>query len=140
RIADASAQGRLPAGTQGYLAQELANITFEGEKEAATETLRTFGVYVGLDKKIRQLENTGNHAEAIRFCTSLAPGDSNWSFSRFDTALGKTLDINQRAFDAAVEQGFGAVRGLDMLAPLVAAIVIALALAGLRPRLLEYAI
>ncbi len=139
KMAVATAQGSLPEGTSGFLAQELSNITFEGEKEAATETLRTFGVYISLDKKIRQLENGGNHAEAVRFCISMAPGESNWSFSQFDNALGKTLDINQKAFDTAVAQGFGDVGGLDILSPVIAVVIVFLTFAGLRPRLREYA-
>jgi hypothetical protein len=68
----------------------------------------------------------------------MAPGESNWSFSQFDSALGKTLDINQKAFDTAVAQGFGDVSGLDILAPVIAVVIVFLAFAGLRPRLREY--
>lgn len=70
----------------------------------------------------------------------MAPGDSNRAFSQFDTALGKTLGINQRAFDEAVEQGFADVKGVEVAALLVAALVIGLTFAGLHARLREYAV
>ena len=96
--------GPLPHGMQGYLAQEMDNITFAGEQEAAQETIRTFGAYFAADQKIRDLENGGRHADAVAFCISMKPGDSNWAFSQFDKALGHTIDINQAAF----RQGRGA--------------------------------
>ena len=139
KMATVTSTKSLPPGTSGYLAQELANITFEGEQEEATEALRTFAFYITLDKKIRQLENGGNHAEAVRFCISMAPGDSNWAFSQFDSALDKTIAINQKAFDTAVTQGFDDVKGLDILAPIIALVIVVLAFFGLRPRLHEYA-
>lgn len=140
RMQTVASEGTLPSGTTGFLAQELANITFEGEKEAATQTVRTFGTYVGLDARIRALENAGQHSEATAFCTSMSPGESNWAFTQFDKALGKTLDINQRAFDAAVEQGFADVRGMEAVAAILAVIVAALAFVGLQARFKEYAV
>ena len=88
--------GSLPDGFQGYLAAELRNITFPGEREAAVEMLKTFARYIALDGEIRRLENQGDHAAAVTLCIGYAPGQSNWAFARFDEALGKTLDINQR--------------------------------------------
>ncbi len=128
----------LPSGTTGYLAKELTNITFPGEREAAQETIRGWGVYYGDDEKIRQLENSGNHKEAVRFCISLAQGDSNWAYAQYDAALEKTIGINQTAFDDAIEQGFHAVRGYDVLLPVTALFIGALTFVGIRPRLREY--
>ena len=72
------------------------------------------------------------------YCISMTPGDSNWAFAQFDKALGKTIDINRRAFDVAVAHGFGDLSGMDLLCPLVATGIAALAFVGLRPRLREY--
>ncbi|MBC8138630.1 MAG: hypothetical protein H8F28_22350 [Fibrella sp.] len=128
----------LPTGTDGFLAQELGNITFPGEREAALETVRHWGVYYAADEKIRALENSGQHEEAVRFCISMAPGDSNWAYAQYDQALDKTITINQAAFDAAITRGFDAVRGYEVGIPVVILLVGALAFAGIRPRLREY--
>ncbi|MBC8135558.1 MAG: MCP four helix bundle domain-containing protein [Fibrella sp.] len=128
----------LPADTSGYLAQELGNITFPGEREVAEGTVRAWGVYYAADEKIRALENNGQHEEAVRFCISMAPGDSNWAYAQYDQALDKTIEINQKAFDAAIERGFGAVRGYDVGLPVAVLLVGGLAFAGIRPRLREY--
>ena len=132
-------EGSLPDGFEGYLAAELRNITFPGEREAAIETLETFARYVKIDGEIRRLEGRGDHTAAVALCVGNDPGQSNWSFSRFDDALGKTLDINQRAFEDAVDRGFKTLAGFDVASPLVALGISLLAYVGLRPRMREYA-
>lgn len=138
QIQAASSQGRLPSGVKGLFADELNNITFTGEGAAAAEMFRAYGFYFGMDKKIRSLENEGNHAESVRFCISMSPGESNWAFSKFDDALQKTIDINQKEFDRAIDRGFAEVRGLDIAALVIGVLLILLSLAGLRPRIREY--
>ena len=134
----AAKPAELPSGTSGYLAKELSNITFPGEREAAQETVRAWGVYYGDDEKIRALENGGNHAEAVRFCVSMSSGDSNWAYSQYDQALEKTITLNQTAFDTAINRGFGAVRGGEWGLPLVALLIGGLTFVAIRPRLREY--
>ena len=51
---------------KGKLADELNNITFPGEMEAATSTLRAWGQYVAIDNKIRQLETSGAARQSRR--------------------------------------------------------------------------
>ena len=128
----------LPPGTTGFLAKELTNITFPGEREAAQETVRGWGVYYGDDEKIRSLENSGNHKEAVRFCVSMNQGDSNWAYAQYDGALEKTIGINQAAFDNAINRGFNAVRGYDVGLPIAALFIGTLTFVGIRPRLREY--
>jgi hypothetical protein len=130
--------GNLPAGSTGYFADELKNITFPGEQEAATAAVETFSTYFANDSRLRELDNSGQHAAAVRFDMSMNPGDSNWSFVQFDSALGKTIDINQAAFDSAIDQGFGEVRPMDALLPGAIVAVGLCSFAGLMPRLREY--
>lgn len=137
-VAAASAQGQKVEGFTGYMAEELNNITFAGEREAAVDTLFKFGVYLNLDKQIRQLQQNGKHADAIALCVGNNPGQSNWAFEQFKQANQKTLDINQAAFDKAVEQGFKDVDGFEVTTPVVVSAIALLTLLGLRPRLNEY--
>lgn len=137
-VAAASAQGQKVEGFTGYMAEELNNITFAGEREAAVDTLFKFGVYLNLDKQIRQLQQSGKHADAIALCVGNNPGQSNWAFEQFKQANQKTLDINQAAFDKAVEQGFKDVDGFEVTTPVVVSAIALLTLLGLRPRLNEY--
>jgi hypothetical protein len=119
---------------KGYLADELKNITFEGEEAAARATLADFREYLNIDKEIRQLQQAGKRAEALELCI----GKSNAAFDQFDKALGRTVDINQQAFNAAVEGGFEALSYFELKASLIAIAIALLAFFGLLKRIQEY--
>lgn len=130
---------KAPEGWSGLLVNELCNITFVGEREVATETLALYGSYLEADTRLRALENGGNHVRAVALCLSTAPDGSNGIFARFDEALGRTLGINETAFEEDVVGGFHALDGFDALGPLAALGIAAASVLGLWPRIREYA-
>lgn len=126
------------AGLSGYLADQLSNITFEGEQKATDDTVAALGIYMQIDDKIRTAEEAGRHDEAILLCTGLAPNQSNGAFNYFDNKLDETININQAAFDAAVTRGLTSLDGFDPKAVAVAVIMAALMAYGLFQRIREY--
>ena len=136
---DAALAREIPGLTfGGYLGTELHNITFPGERAAATRALLAYQVYERYDRTLRALATT-SLPRAIVFDTGTAPGQSDWAFARYDSALTSVLAINQRAFDAATAAGAAATSGWTWLIPGIGALLIAgLAVAGVRPRLAEY--
>jgi hypothetical protein len=122
----------------GYLADELNNITFAGEQQAAIRSLVTWEAYLDLDTKIRQLQRQGQTRQAIELCLGNAQGQSDWAFDQFDRALLSTLDINQKAFDAAVASGLSAVGALEIKALAAAILLALLSFLGMAPRIREY--
>jgi hypothetical protein len=141
------------SGFTGYLADELNNITFPGEREAAVKTLAAFASYLSVDAEIRRLENSGpeHHQDAVNLCVGSAAGQSHWAFAQFDSALGETLRINQEQFDRAVKAGLSSVGTLngrvtiweiahtmEFKAFAWAVVIAALIAAGLAPRIKEY--
>jgi DNA-binding transcriptional regulator/RsmH inhibitor MraZ len=99
-------------GFQGFLADALHNITFNGEREAAVETLRSFAVYLKIDSQIRQLERSGRDQEAIALCVGNNVGQSNWAFEQYKAAHQKVMNINMAEFQESVLQAFREV-GVD---------------------------
>jgi CHASE3 domain sensor protein len=136
-VVAAAASGAKPT-FPGSLGVELRNITFVGEQAAATETLSDWGKYLVLDTQIRALETSGQHSQAIALCTGAAPGQSDYAFSQFDAALGKTLGINQDQFDQTVAKTFSGLRPLPAFAAASVLLMIVLTWLGLAPRLREY--
>jgi len=126
------------SGFTGYLADELDNITFPGEREAAIETLDSFERYLRVDGQIRALDRSGRYKEAVALCTGTKPGESNWAFDQFDKALGRTLKINQDAFDLAVDNGFKILAHFDVEMSVCAVLIGVLTLLGLMQRIREY--
>jgi hypothetical protein len=125
-------------GPSGALADELRNITFAGEREAAAATLDFYRQYLAIDAEIRRLDQAGRHDAAIELCLGTKPGQSNAVFARFDEALGKTLGLNQDAVARMAASGLA--RALPIyLALLLAVIGVALgAFFGIRPILRPY--
>ncbi len=141
----------------GYFGVEFRNITFPGERAAAEKTLLAYQVYERYDRHLRALASgtvcglnsadrsaggcqpSASLSGAISFDTSLAPGNSNWAFYRYDKALVGLIDINQRAFSQAISASQSGTSGWTGLIPAGAVLaIIVLALAGVRIRLAEY--
>jgi hypothetical protein len=123
----------------GYLGAEFRNITFPGERAAAQRTLLAYQLYERYDRHIRALKAEGDLRGAIAFDTSYAPGNSNWAFERYDSALVSVINLNQDAFNQAIAAGQQGVRGWTWLIPGVAAVlIIGAVLLGVGPRLSEY--
>jgi hypothetical protein len=124
---------------KGYLGDELRNITFPGEGEAAVAAARDWLRYIEIDRQIRELETTSRHDHAIDLATGVTPGQSEWAFAQFDRDLGRTLEINEGEFAAGIDRAFAAIAGLVWAAPATALLIILLAWFGLQPRIAEYA-
>ncbi|WP_369185706.1 hypothetical protein [Streptomyces sp. Y1] len=127
-------------GFGGYLGDELRNITFPGEQDAAERVLSAFQQYQRDDRRIRELNAQGKLKEAVTFDTGTTPGQSNADFDALSAALDDNRAINQRAFDAAVAT---TDHDLDATTAGVGAAALAVALVltalGVRPRLREFA-
>ena len=83
---------------------EFRNITFPGERAAATRALLAYQVYEKYDRKLRAMAKT-NLAQAIAFDIGTSPGQSDWAFNQWDGALGSVITINENAFTAAIRDG-----------------------------------
>jgi hypothetical protein len=127
-------------GMSGDLQNELDNITFPGELDAAANALRTWGVYMHIDGEIRSLEASGRHADAIQLCCGNGRNESNGAFDSFDVALMQTVKINTDYFEKYRQSGKDRLAYFEPVSVAVAALVFVLAYMGLRPRFQEYAI
>jgi hypothetical protein len=132
--------GRKPPDTyKGYFGDELRNITFQGEKEAALKMIRAFAAYDKVDGAMRSLEKNNRHAEAVQKGIGMGPDESGSAIEHFDKALQEVVAINHKEFDAAVDRGMSALSLAEKVLPVASLLVAFLALFGIRPRLREYA-
>lgn len=134
-----NSSGKKVDGFKGYIADELDNLSFPGEKQATIATLQVLGKYLAVDQQIRQLERSGRHQQAIALAVGNKPGESNWLFfEEFRKANQKTFDINQVAFDKAIKQGFSNVDGFEIKTGIAIGMIAILSFWGVFPRLKEY--
>ena len=129
------------AGSQkfsGYIGDELANVTFPGERQAAVTTLNTWAAYVSIDNQIRSLLSQGDYQGALALDIGNNKGQSNWAFDQFDTAISSVIDINQKQFDQKVSDAFGELDLFPYILLGALVLIIGACVIGLRPRLEEY--
>lgn len=125
-------------GFSGYLADELNNTTFSGEREAALRTFADFENYVSTETEVDRLERNGQVKQALETCLGPGPAQSEGAFALFDASLEKTLSINQTAFDESVQSGLAALQFADLEAIVIAALIAVLIFLGFSPRIREY--
>lgn len=125
-------------GWQGFYGTEFHNITFSGERQAAEATLARYQAYQLDDRHIRQLATSGQLRDAIAFCTSYAPGASNYAFDQYDKALAALIAINQNAFNGAIAGGRHDLRGWPFIPWVAGLAILALTVGGIVPRITEY--
>jgi hypothetical protein len=121
----------------GYLGAEFRNITFPGERAAAVRALLAYQVYERYDRELRATATT-NLPAAVAFDIGTSPGQSDWAFNRYSAALTSVIAINENAFTAAIGAGEGGGAWNGVLPAAAAALLLALVLLGVRPRLAEY--
>lgn len=122
----------------GLLGEELSNITFENEESSAIETLESFINYVKIDKNIRYLEESNQHAQAVILNLGIKEGESNWAFDKFDKNLDKTIQINQLQFDKNIEKSFKEIKYINLISIILFLLVSIGLIFGIKQRLNEY--
>lgn len=130
--------GKTIPGFTGFLADELNNITYVGERESATNSVLAFEEYQKRAQQVLPLTGSGPHPQVVATEAGDQKGQSDLAFKQFDQALGGTLKINTDEFKTAVDTGFSAVRNVEWIAGGGAVLMIVLIFFGFAPRLREY--
>ena len=138
-VRSARVGGRKLTALTGLFADELSNLTFPGEPEAARAMVEAFARYYAIDRKMRELESKGRHDDAVELCTGTKPGQSNAAFAEFDAALLRTIEINRVEFQRHVDAGLSDLARAEAVDPILAVLVALLGWLGVRARLREYA-
>ena len=122
----------------GLVADELRNVTFAGECEAAVDLFKKLAVYEGIDTRIRALDASGQHEAAIALDIGTEIDQSDWAFEQFGKALAATIAINQREFDKSIGRAFSILSPLEAIISISSVLILVLTFLGVRPRLSEY--
>jgi hypothetical protein len=123
---------------RGYLADELRNITFPGEREAALAAVQAWSRYSESDQQTAVLETNNRHSEAVALHLSKALSGGLGSAARVDQAFQLVIEINQAVFDKTVAEGLNKLQGLDWIVAVLCLGVMIATTAGIWPRIREY--
>jgi hypothetical protein len=125
-------------GAHGMLVDELRNITFTGERDAAQAALAGLADVLEVDERIRRLETQGQHAQAVDLAIGTGGAQARAVFDRLDAALQRTIAINRDAFDAVLLVADRGLRRAEWMDPALALAIVLAVWLGIRPRLREY--
>ena len=127
-------------GFTGSLATEINNAGFEeqGEPSLAIDTLAAFSDYCQAEWKVKELDESGSHDEAVRMCLSYNPSGSKYPFMQFDDALVRTLKINQEQMNINLKGAFKSLEYCSLATELISLLIVICVYAGLTPRMDEY--
>lgn len=131
------AQSGRPFG--GYLGVEMSNITYPGERQAALDAVKAWALYTHIDGQMRQLLAQDQYQQTLTIDLGTQPGQSDWAFAQFDSAMGRVIEINQNYFNQQVDDAFAILRPFPyvLFGALIA--IIGAGVVGMKPRLDEYA-
>jgi len=124
--------------SSGLLVDELRNITFTGERDAAQAAVAAFVDLVKVDDSLRMAEKQARHLDAVEVAIGPRPDEVRARFDRFDAAIERTTAINKDAFDAVLVLADAGLRRAEWLDPAFALAIALAAWLGIRPRLREY--
>lgn len=126
-------------GFGGDFAIEAAHTGSLAERYSAIRAMARYAGYELADRAMRLTLKQGDLRDAIEFDTGTALGYSTYNLGQYDAALGNLISIKQQVFDQAVSDGTGALAGWsNILAALVALVIVVLVGVGVWPRLVEY--
>jgi hypothetical protein len=122
----------------GFYGEEARRPAIDRQGQAVSTLLTAYSGFQQDDRRLRQLADAGRQRDAIGVRMGRTPGSSIHDFEDYDRALVSLIGIHQDTFDAAIRAGDGALNGWNWLLPGAAALIAALILAGVRPRLSEF--
>lgn len=121
----------------GFFGDEARTTDKGREADALARTLDAYRTVQRNDARMRQLASSGNRAAAIDLRMGRTSGAIR-DFDTYDEALFALTTVHQDAFDEAIEDADGGLRGWDAVPPAGVAVIALLILAGVRPRLAEF--
>jgi hypothetical protein len=121
----------------GFFGEEADRIRPGVETSALAGTLTAYQKVIDNDRRMRQLAIGGSRDEALKLRMGRDTGAIK-DFDDYDTALMRLTAAHQNAFDRAIKDADGGLNGWKVVPPAGAAVIAALVLAGVRPRLAEF--
>ncbi len=119
----------------GLLGAELANVTFGmPERLGADDSVARLADAAALVRAVQRQDEPRTHV----FAVTRWLGDGAQAFAALQSALDRTIAVNQSEFDRRVTSALGTARLLPQVACAALALAAALAIGGLWLRLREY--
>ncbi|MFB4316594.1 hypothetical protein [Actinomadura sp. 21ATH] len=122
----------------GLFATEAAKADEAGAEPRLAAVLRAYARVMDGDRRMRELAAGDRRDEAIALRMRRESGGMIAEFERYDAGLVGLSGLHRQRFQDAIGAADGGLRGWGALPPAAGAVLAALILAGVRPRLAEF--
>jgi hypothetical protein len=129
---------RLGPGPGTLLAAAASAASGSPGASAASAAQAGAPAWYAAHRRLRALDNGGAHGQAVASATGSGPRDAGALFRQLDTALDRSIAADQAVFQSEAESGRGALTGLEAGLIVLALVMAAGCVLGLRQRLAEY--
>jgi hypothetical protein len=128
-----------PAGSGGYLVNELTNQTVSTDAATATKnSLIAFADYYAAHDLVRNAARDNKPDTAIASFLGSDTNDNGRTFTQLVSAIDKTLTLNEASFTTNAQAAADALNGIDLVNAVCAVLMLCLMLWGLSQRRREY--
>lgn len=129
---------RLGPGPGTLLAAAASAASASPGSADATAAQSDAPAWYAAHRRLRSLDDSGAHSQAVASATGSGPQDSGARFRQLDTALDRSIAADQAVFQSHAVSGRDATAGLEAGMIVLALIMAAGCALGLRQRLAEY--
>jgi hypothetical protein len=129
---------RLGPGPGTLLAAAASAASGSPGAGAASAAQTSATAWYAAHRRLRALDNGGAHGQAVASATGSGPRDAGALFRQLDTALDRSIAADQAVFQSKAQSGQGALTGLEAGLIVLALVMAAGCVLGLRQRLAEY--
>ncbi|WP_236568023.1 MULTISPECIES: hypothetical protein [unclassified Nocardiopsis] len=124
-------------GTLGYLGQDAQDALLPGQEDALAEVLESYSALQDQDRALRAAVEEGDLSGAVDIRMGVADSEDG-AFESYEAALADLTELHEGAFAEGIRRGDAVLAPWTWLLPAVAALLLALVVLGVRPRLAEY--
>ncbi|GAB2482676.1 hypothetical protein HNR10_002586 [Nocardiopsis aegyptia] len=124
-------------GTLGYLGQRAQDALLSGQEDALADVLAAYAAIQDRDRAMRAAAEEGDTAAALDERMGIAHSEDG-VFQEYVDALNELTRLHQEAFTEGIDRGDRALAPWSWALPVGTLVLLALVVAGVRPRLAEY--
>jgi hypothetical protein len=127
-----------PDGTSGVLGRARAAATDAVVRGMLDTTVAEVRNWRTVHQRLRELDNGGNYAEAVKLAIGTDTGSAASIFNRVDVALSKAITLASAAFDRRAARAADALGGENAAIVVLTILLLAGVAVGFQQRIAEY--
>jgi hypothetical protein len=133
-----SIESHQKVAQQGYLADVINASAGAEDTRLLLSLVADYAHYLEVDAKVRTMDGSDQHKEAIALSTGKNPGELNFFFGRVDEQVGEFMKIHTALYQQAIQSALEMLDATIRRSAFALIAIFFLALIGIRTRIAEF--